>query len=190
MLILASKSPRRQELMRLITENFSIVTADTDESFAPDTPPDEVVQLLAQRKAEEILKTHPDATVIGADTIVYLDNKILGKPKDESDALRMLKSLSGREHIVYTGVCVLVSGESYTFSDISRVWFYSHDEDELRRYIATGEPMDKAGAYGIQGKGALLVRRIEGDFYNVMGLPVSKLYRALRECTNILDIKS
>ena len=186
MLILASKSPRRQELMRLITDDFIVATMETDESIEENTPPQDAVRILAQRKAADVAKSHPDDTVIGADTLVYINGETLSKPRDEADAFRMIKLLSGNAHSVFTGVCIHMPGKTHTFAEKSRVYFYEHSDDEILRYIAAGESMDKAGAYGIQCKGALLVRRIEGDYFNVMGLPVARLYRVLRKY-KILD---
>jgi septum formation protein len=201
MIILASKSPRRHELMRLITDDFTVVTMDTDETIPQGMPPYEAVRLLAERKARNVAvgRDRPSADIalgtptiaprqlvdvstpiIGADTLVYCDGQILEKPLDAADALRMLRLLSGNVHSVFTGVCVLTSEDVHTFAEESLVYFHEHSDDELREYIAAGESMDKAGAYGIQCKGALLVRRIEGDYFNVMGLPVSRLYRVLK----------
>jgi septum formation protein len=186
MLILASKSPRRQELMRFITDDFTVVTMETDETVAPGTPPDEAVCVLARRKAADVAKLHPNDIVIGADTLVYCNGETLAKPIDEADAFRMIKLLCGDVHSVFTGICVHTPNGVYSFAEESRVYFYDHSDDEILRYIAAGESMDKAGAYGIQCKGALLVRRIEGDYFNVMGLPVAKLYRTLKNY-KILD---
>ena len=122
----------------------------------------------------------PDETVIGADTVVSIDGEILGKPHDEADAWRMLELLSGRTHSVFTGVAVISNGKLTTFAEETRVTFFTLDDREIARYIAAGEPFDKAGAYGIQGAGALLVKGIEGDYYNVMGLPAGRLYRLLK----------
>ena len=179
MMILASASPRRQELLRLISDDFTVMPADVDEHNTGDTAPEAVPEMLAVRKAAAIAAEHPDDTVIGCDTGVFIDGKMLGKPQDTDDALSMLQALSGRTHKVITGCAVMRGGKIVRFSQTTEVDFYPLDPETMRRYIATGEPMDKAGAYGIQGKGALLVREIRGDYFNVVGLPVAALNRVL-----------
>ncbi len=181
-MILASKSPRRKELLSIISEDFKIIPAVGEELIPDGTAPVDAVLLLSRQKAEEIYSQYKGEVIISADTIVVIDNKILGKPRDEEQAFDMLKALSGRSHTVFTGVCVIFAdGTSENFADRTDVEFYPLSDSEIRGYIATGEPMDKAGAYGIQEKGALLVKSIFGDFYNVMGLPISRLARVLRE---------
>ena len=181
-MILASKSPRRKELLGFITKDFRIIPAVGEENIPDGTAPCDAVVMLAEQKANEIAAAHTGELIIAADTIVVIDGKILGKPKSEANAAEMLGSLSGRIHTVYTGVCVIFEdGISKSFAEKTDVEFYPLTEREISDYIATGEPMDKAGAYGIQEKGALLVKRIDGDFYNVMGLPVARLARVLRE---------
>lgn len=182
-MILASQSPRRYELLKLITEDFSVLPAQGEEVVPEGLAPDEVVQSLAQQKAREIralYKNNPSEVIIAADTVVAIDGKILGKPKDAFDAADMLSLLSGRVHSVFTGVCVIDGERERVFAEETKVEFYELTTEEIRAYIATGEPMDKAGAYGIQEKGAMLVKRIDGDYYNVMGLPVGRLSRLLR----------
>lgn len=182
-MILASQSPRRYELLKLITEDFSVLPAQGEEVVPEGLSPAEVVQLLAQQKAREIrslYKNNPSEVIIAADTVVAIDGKILGKPKDAFDAADMLSLLSGRVHSVFTGVCVIDGERERVFAEETKVEFYPLTTEEIRAYIATGEPMDKAGAYGIQEKGAMLVKRIDGDYYNVMGLPVGRLSRVLR----------
>jgi septum formation protein len=183
MLILASASPRRRELLAYITDQFEIVTAPTDETVEAGTPPDRMVEELALRKAAAVAESHPKDTVVGADTVVALEAangwEILGKPADEAHAAEMLRKLSGRRHIVYTGVAVLRGGKRAVFSEHANVEFAPMTDAQIAAYVATGEPMDKAGAYGIQGKGALHIRGIEGDFYTVMGLPVCRLNEIL-----------
>jgi len=179
MLILASGSPRRRELMEYITSDFTIITKPTDETFPSGVSPRRGAELLALRKARAVAAEHPSDVVIGADTIVVLDGEIFGKPKDTADAVRMLQALSGREHTVYTGVAVLSSQGEQVFSEGTQVRFLPLSPEEIQAYVESGEPMDKAGAYGIQGKGALLVEGITGDFYNVMGLPVCRLGKVL-----------
>lgn len=177
MIILASKSPRRKELLSIITNDFVIKTADVDETLPENIAPDKAVEYLSKIKAEPF-KNDKDI-VIGADTVVAIDGKILGKPKDKADAYNMLKMLSGREHSVFTGVTVISNGKCDTFSVETRVKFFDLTDEEINDYINTGEPFDKAGGYGIQGKGSLLVEKIDGDYFNVVGLPVSKLAKSL-----------
>lgn len=181
-LILASASPRRRELLRLITDNFTVIPAVGEERPDTSLPPAERVERLARQKAEEVSGKYPEATVIGADTTVFCGEAALGKPKDAADAKRMLSMLSGREHSVITAVAVVQNGRlAKVFSEETRVEFYTLSREEIDTYIKSGEPKDKAGAYGIQGKGALLIKCIKGDYYNVMGLPVGRVYRELRE---------
>lgn len=177
MLILASKSPRRKELLSIITNQFEIRTADVDESLPAGISPDRAVEYLSEIKAEPF-RSERDI-VIGADTVVAADGEILGKPKDKSDAFDMLKKLSGREHSVYTGVTVIKGDRRETFSVQTKVKFFTLTDSEISNYLDTGEPFDKAGAYGIQGKGSLLVEKINGDYFNVVGLPISRLARVL-----------
>lgn len=179
-MILASQSPRRRELLSLITKDFKIIPAVGEEKIPEGTPPSEAVLLLSRQKATEIYSKYNNDTIIAADTVVAIDGKILGKPQNEQNAAEMLRMLSGRIHSVFTGVCVIFpDGRTESFSEETAVEFYPLTEGEIAAYIATGEPMDKAGAYGIQEKGALLVKRIEGDFFNVMGLPIARLSRLL-----------
>lgn len=185
MLILASKSPRRKELLSIITTDFDIIPAVKEENADPSLPPEEFVKELAISKAQEIAENHPEACVIGSDTVVAINGEILGKPADEADAYRMLSMLSGTCHSVFTGVAVIKEGKIHSFTEETKVKFFALDEDEIKNYIATGEPFDKAGAYGIQDLGALLVEGIDGDYYNVMGLPTGRLYRLLKELSVI-----
>lgn len=178
MLILASASPRRRELLATITPDFEVRTSGVDESPFAALAPEEAVQALSRAKAAPFAK--PGDVVIAADTIVVMDGEILGKPKDEDDAFEMLTRLSGRRHTVMTGVTIAAQDKADTFCQKTGVWFYPLTGDEIRAYIKSGEPMDKAGAYGIQGKGRLFVEKIDGDFYNVVGLPVALLNRRLR----------
>ena len=181
-LILASQSPRRRALLRQIgVDDFTVLATDSDESYDPRWSPEELVSRLSARKAAAAAaQAGPDAIVIAADTMVFLDHERLGKPADGDDAFRMLSDLSGREHTVRTGVTVRRGDLSRTEVEATAVRFRPLTAEEIRRYIATGEPMDKAGAYGIQGLGALLVEGIRGDYFNVMGLPVLRLARMLR----------
>ncbi len=180
-MILASRSPRRRELLALITENFTIIPAKGEESIPDGTPARAAVELLARQKAQEIALTHSGEVIVAADTVVCCDGVIMGKPRSEAHAREMLRSLSGRVHEVYTGVCVMFpDGCRECFSEETLVEFFELTDEEIAAYAATGEPMDKAGAYGIQGRGALLVKGIKGDYYNVMGLPVARLARVLK----------
>ena len=180
MLILASKSPRRQELIRFITDDFEVIVSEAEEILPAHIPPEEAPVYLSAVKARAVAAQYPDRTVIGADTVVILDSEVLGKPRDKDDAVDMLHALSGRVHTVVTGCCIIHGGRERSFSETTRVEFYPLSDREIEEYVATGDPFDKAGSYGIQGKGSLLVKGIEGDFFNVMGLPVARLSRELR----------
>ena len=196
-IILASASPRRKDLLEQIGLEFEICPAKGEEIIT-ESRPDAVVLELSRQKAEEVaagvltyneqhpdLATPQDILVIGADTVVAYGDKILGKPKDEADAGRMLTLLQGKKHSVYTGITLVFidkngrTGE-HRFFERTDVTMYPMDEDEINRYIATGEPMDKAGSYGIQGRCAIYIKQIEGDYNNVVGLPVARLYQELR----------
>lgn len=179
-MILASASPRRKELLSYIADDFRVIPAKGEETIPDGASADEAVSILSRQKAEEIYKTYKNEIIIAADTVVSADGRILGKPRSEQDAFEILSALSGRTHTVYTGVCVISEkGERSLFTEKTEVTFYPLSEEEIRGYIATGDPMDKAGAYGIQEKGAFLVKGITGDFYNVMGLPIARLKREL-----------
>lgn len=181
-LVLASASPRRRELFALISEGFQCVSSDVEESFPPQTEVHSIPQYLAGKKAGFISgRLDRSHVVIGCDTGVFIDGKMLGKPKDKDDAFNMLKTLQGREHRVITGCCITDGVSSREFSVCSYVWFYPLSDRDIWDYISTGEPFDKAGAYGIQGKGSLLVEKISGDYFNIVGLPVSRLARELKE---------
>ena len=180
-IVLASASPRRRELLQLIgISDFTIRVSEAEETYPADLPPAQIVEYISREKAEAVACA-PDEIVIAADTMVFLDQARLGKPADEADALRMLTAMQGRRHTVRTVVTVRQGDRFLTESEATAVDFRPATEAELRAYIATGEPMDKAGAYGVQGKGALLVERLEGDFFNVMGLPVLRLSRMLEQ---------
>ncbi len=180
-IILASSSPRRRELLKTAGLEFEIHVKDVDESVPEGTPPAEAAMMTAAKKASVIASEYRDDIVIGADTIVVANGKILGKPKDEADAECMLKMLSGIEHEVITGVCIKCGKLSHSFAQISKVKFYDLTDEEIKAYVASGEPMDKAGAYGIQGLGCTLVEKIEGDYFNIVGLPVATVCRKIRE---------
>jgi septum formation protein len=179
-LILASASPRRKELLGKLGVPFDVIVPDCDETVPDGIPAGEAAELLAVRKAAAVAKLHPDAVVIGADTTVLLDDRILGKPHDRAECCEMLHMLSGRQHRVVTGVAIFWNGRSASFSDETLVQFYPLTEAEIAAYADSDEPYDKAGAYGIQGQGALLVAGISGDYSNVVGLPVSRLARQMR----------
>lgn len=174
-LVLASKSPRRSEILKNAGYEFTVRVADADETIPEGTKPEDAVVFLAARKAMAVERAD-DETVLGADTIVVLDNKILGKPKDREDAYNMLKSLSGRAHSVFTGVCIIENGKSMTFSEETEVEFLSLTDEEIYGYIDTNDCYDKAGAYGIQGYASKFIRRISGDYFNVVGLPISAIF--------------
>jgi len=182
-IVLASGSPRRQELLQRIgITDFDVRVPQADESYPDGLTPAQVVEHISRKKAEAAAALcSEEEIVITADTMVFLDDHRLGKPADESDALRMLSALQGRQHTVCTGVTVRQGNKILTESESTQVFFRTADESELRAYIASGEPMDKAGAYAAQGLGALLVEKIEGDFFNVMGLPVLRLSRMLSQ---------
>lgn len=182
-IILASQSPRRQELIARITEDFEVIVAEEPTELPSDVQPEEAPVFLASYKAGSVAVNHRDRIVIGADTVVLVDDKVLGKPKDQADAERMLRLLSGRKHTVITGCCIICGSRWLSFSSETQVEFYDLSDREIAEYIATGEPFDKAGAYGIQGQGSLLVKGIEGDYFNVMGLPVARLKRELEHFT-------
>ena len=181
-IILASASPRRSELMTLAGFRFDVICADIDEIVPEKALPQEVVMSLALQKAQAVAKDHRKSAVVGSDTVVALDGKILGKPRSEKEAAEMLRSLSGRIHKVFTGVAIVCGEKVTSFFEETEVEFYPLTDQEILDYVATGEPMDKAGAYGIQGRGAVLVKRINGDYFNVMGLPISRVYRELKDC--------
>ena len=180
-IVLASGSPRRQELLRRIgIEDFDVRVPETAETYPAGLDPRQTVEYISREKSDAAAALcAPDEIIITADTMVFLDQQRLGKPADEADALRMLTALQGRHHTVCTGVTVRQGPRILTESEATDVYFRPASEAELLAYIRTGEPMDKAGAYGVQGKGALLVERLDGDFFNVMGLPVLRLSRML-----------
>ena len=178
-IILASSSPRRSELMTLAGFRFDVICADIDEIVPEKAMPQEVVMSLALQKAQAVAKAHRKSAVVGSDTVVALDGKILGKPKNDENAREMLKFLSGKAHSVFTGVTLIKGDITRSFSVETKVKFFDLTDEEIDEYIKTGEPADKAGAYGIQGYGSLLVEKIDGDYFNVVGLPVSKLAREL-----------
>ena len=179
--ILASQSPRRKELMGVFHIPFTVRVSQADESMDPSLSPAEAVAAVSRRKAEAV-EREADDLVIAADTIVVVDREILGKPRDEADASRMLHLLSGRDHQVMPGMTLLRGEKCLVCTEITNIHFRELTDREIDAYIATKEPMDKAGSYGIQGGAALFAERLVGDYYNVMGLPVCSLWKALKEC--------
>ena len=185
--ILASASPRRRELLTQVGLTFEVMVSDADENIEESLSPDELVKRLSLIKAAAVKEelsakgADGDSAVIGADTVVFHNGEILGKPKDEEDAFRMLKSLSGDTHSVYTGVTILLGDETITFANETKVVFDTISDEEIKRYIASKEPMDKAGAYGIQGLGGAFVTSIEGEYANVVGFPIGEFCHILRE---------
>lgn len=185
-IILASGSPRRKELLELIGAEFTIITSNKEEIIS-STDPEEVVKELSMMKAEDVASgVEGPAVILGADTVVAHGGRILGKPKDEDDAFRMISSFAGDDHYVYTGVCIIRkeadgSVKKISFAEGTKVTVYPMTEEEIKRYVASKEPMDKAGAYAIQGLFAPYIKGIEGDYYNIVGFPIAGIYRRLKE---------
>lgn len=188
-IILASASPRRKELLEQVGAEFEIIPAVGEEIITDSRPQQAVLGLSAQKAAEVAAKVQGDAIVLGADTVVAFGDKILGKPKDEMDAEQMLSMLSGNTHSVYTGVSIVVkqSGQSraYSFYEETEVTMYPLSKQQILSYIRTGEPMDKAGSYGIQGRGAVFIEKIQGDYNNVVGLPIARVFRTIEEACGL-----
>ncbi|PLR75507.1 septum formation inhibitor Maf [Bacillus sp. V3-13] len=180
-LILASSSPRRKELLENLHLEFEISGSDVDEIFDPQSSPEEIVTELADRKARFVAGKFPSAFILGSDTIVVSGGKVLGKPEDEADAVSTLRKLSGKTHAVFTGVSIIGNGKNIKFYEKTDVTFWELTDEEIKTYVNSGEPFDKAGSYGIQGLGSMLVKEIKGDFFTVMGLPVSRTVRELRK---------
>lgn len=180
-LILASASPRRREIFQQAGLEFTVMPSTKEEVITKKDPKDAVMELALQ-KAEDIAeRSDSGCMVVGADTVVAMDGKILGKPEDKEDAARMLRMLSGSRHQVYTGVACICKGVKKVFCEETSVYFYPVIEEEIKSYIETGEPMDKAGAYGIQGRAACFIRGIEGDYYNVVGFPIARFLQILKK---------
>ena len=190
-LILASGSPRRRELLAMAGFDFTVVTSDCDESLPAGIDPENAVLTLSRRKGDAVRAHHPeiaaDDAVLAADTVVAVDDLVLGKPKDAAEAAAMLRTLSGKTHTVYTGVTLRDKNGTESFCSGSKVTFYELTEQEIARYVETGEPMDKAGAYGIQGHGCILVKHIEGDFFTIVGLPVAETVRRVQRRAAALE---
>ena len=190
-IILASASPRRRELLGITGYDFEVIPSGCSEDTS-SSEPEEYVSVLSKRKCLDVAgRVNCDVIVVGADTVVVLDGHIIGKPAGPDDAFSMLRHLSGRTHSVYTGICVFEpsSGRIETSCERTEVRFFELSDEEIRAYIATGEPMDKAGAYGIQYKGSYLVESINGDYFNVVGLPLAKLWRILDSFENGTSLK-
>ncbi len=181
-IILASASPRRKQLLEQVGCTFQVIPSTKEEPKLDHLPPHEGVMLLARQKAEDTANTIQSGIVIGADTIVATGRHILGKPRDEEEAFAMLSKLQGKRHDVYTGICVIRQPEGKTITEYEKtaVYFAPMSREEILGYIATGEPMDKAGAYGIQGYGAVYIQKVEGCYFNVMGLPLHRLHGMLK----------
>lgn len=179
-LILASGSPRRKELLALLNIPFEVVVSNFDERIDQDKKLEDEIKRLSFGKAKSVFEINEDAVVIGADTIVTIDNKVLGKPKDQEDAKRMLTLLSNNVHTVITGVTIMSKDKTETFASSSKVYFDQLTDNEIKEYILTKEPMDKAGAYAIQGIGSKFIKKIEGDYYSIVGLPINQIYQKLR----------
>ena len=187
MIILASGSPRRREILSDLGAEIKIITADVDES-SNESDPERLAEALAIKKGQAVYKkliseASSDASlpIISADTVVFCDGEILGKPNDRADAENMLRRLSGKKHTVYTGVCVMDGEKCERLVSAAEVEFYPLDDALIEWYLDTNEPYDKAGAYGIQGKGSVLVKKIDGDYFTVMGLPCAEVFRALKK---------
>mgnify|MGYP005840633805 CR=1 FL=1 len=190
-IILASKSPRRKEILENLKIKFDIIPSKAEEIFIEGEPPQKVVQRIAKEKLRSILTKDlnlENSLIIAADTIVYLEGKILGQPKDENEAFRMLEFMQGRTHFVYTGLCLL-KGINEIAEGVSEsiVEFYSMTKSEINWYVKTKEPLDKAGSYGVQERGALFIKSIKGSFHNVMGFPVDLFYQLLKQLGVSLD---
>ena len=179
-IILASQSPRRKELLEKCGLPFEIDVADIDETINASKHLTDEIRKLSIRKAEEVLKRHEDAIVIGSDTIVVIDHEVLGKPHTEEEARDMLRKLSGKTHQVITGIAILSSNRTYSNTSTSYVTFEILTEEEIEKYVLTKEPMDKAGAYAIQGIASRYIKNINGDYYSIMGFPVSMVYEELK----------
>jgi len=189
MLILASSSPRRQQLLKFITEDFTVESSDIEEVIDEEKVINHAIEELAYKKAREIFNKHPEAIVIGADTVVVLAGEILGKPQDRIQAITMLEALSGKPHQVYTGVSIISKKASVNFHVITDVVFYPLEKKDIEDYVDECQPFDKAGAYAIQEKAALFVKEIHGDYYNIMGLPIPRLNQELKRIQAINDAK-
>nr|WP_309099774.1 Maf family protein [Fredinandcohnia onubensis] len=180
-LVLASGSPRRKELLRNVKLSFGVSVSNIDESIDETLTPEEKAMTIALKKAKAILEQFPDSYILAADTAVVFQNQFLGKPKNEQESIDVLKTLSNQTHEVVTGVAILFKDTQKTFFERTEVTFWDLTDEEIQTYVASGEPKDKAGSYGIQGLGSALVKHIKGDYFSVVGLPVSRTLRELRD---------
>ena len=180
-LVLASSSPSRKMLLEQAGVSFEVVVSGVDETVPASLSPAQTVELLAERKGKAVLPLHPDKPIIAADSVVSIDGLILGKPKDDQEAKATLRRLSGRTHQIFTGVCLLANGREEVFHQSTKVTFYPLTEEEIADYVALGESQGRAGAYGIEGIGVVLVQSIEGDYSNIVGLPVAETLRRQRK---------
>lgn len=179
-IILASASPRRQELLKKVFSTFEVMPTEVEEIVPEGTPARLQSEYLAMIKARPLADQYPDALVIGSDTTVIVDDVVLGKPADAKEAKQMLRSLSGRTHVVCTGVCLCYKGQEMRFTESTEVEFYPMTEEEIEAYVASGDPMDKAGAYGIQSGAGIYIKGIRGDYDTVMGLPAARIYQEIK----------
>lgn len=186
-IILASQSARRRELIQYLFEDFEVIPSDADETPPEGVDAEYIPEILAVRKAADVAKSHPDALVIGCDTVVILDGEIFGKPKSVEEAFVMLKRLSGRTHEVVSGVCLSLCGKTMSFTQKTNVTFYPLSDEDIMRYITESSPLDKAGSYGIQDRGGLFVRSLEGDHYNVIGFPIARLKIELERFEKLME---
>lgn len=184
-IILASASPRRRELMKIITEDFEAVNPDVDETLPPDVMPEDAAAYLSGIKAKNIAEIYPENIVIGCDTIVLCDGKVLGKPSDRKQCYEFMSMLSGKTHFVITGCTIIRNGQLRQFYEKTAVKFRKLSENEIEEYISTDEPYDKAGGYAIQGRASLFIEKINGDYFNVVGLPVCRLNQELKSMKGI-----
>lgn len=179
-LILASGSPRRKEIMQMMNIDFEVIVSNSKEVLNNELPVAERIMDVARQKAEAVFKDNTDAVVIGCDTVVVVDDEILGKPKSKQMAKEMFDKMNNRSHIVLSGVCIMSEEKTDCFYDCTEVVFNALSDEEIEGYISTDEPYDKAGGYAIQGKGGLFIREIKGNYYNVVGFPVDKIYNCLK----------
>lgn len=184
-LVLASSSPSRKMLLEQAGVSFEVVVSGVDETVPASLSPAQTVELLAERKGKAVLPLRPDKPIIAADSVVSIDGLILGKPKDDQEAKATLRRLSGRTHQIFTGVCLLANGREEVFHQSTKVTFYPLTEEEIADYVALGESQGRAGAYGIEGIGVVLVQSIEGDYSNIVGLPVAETLRRLRKLLQV-----
>ncbi|RXZ68695.1 septum formation inhibitor Maf [Fusobacterium necrophorum] len=182
-IILASKSPRRKEILEMLDWNFEVCSQETEEVFDEEKSIEENMQRIAMQKAKAVMKGHENSLILACDTMVVVENKIFGKPKNIEEAKSMLKALSGKYSYVHSAVALLhvAKGLEESFVETTKICFHEISEKEMEEYIATGEPMDKAGAYAIQGKASIFIQKIEGDYWNVVGLPIARIYQTLKK---------